>query len=407
MTVKKPRVLYLSYTGMLEPLGRSQVLSYLSRLSDEYQFDVISFEKAHDLSDSANVAAMRKDFSRWDIRWRPRRYHSRPRLLATAWDIFTLLICTLVFSVRYRPSHVHCRSYIPAMVGWLNSKITGVPYIFDMRAIWPEELVTAGRLDPGSTLYRCIRWIERRLLNNAAHAVSLTEAAVDKLLSSYTELQRDDFTVITTCVDISRFSVSEHLKNSCVFPEQPVVGTMGTLLSGWFYLDAFFNFFRVIKTMRPGARAFIVTRDDHASVREIAQNSGLDISDVDIMASDPLDIPENLAKMDMAVMFYAPDTGRAPTRLAEFLAAGVPVIGNEGVGDLARIIRSSGVGSVVKNAYCENELELVAKEFIEAYPSITGQGNCRRAAESCFSADHGSSQYRTIYRTVSDSQAVA
>ena len=41
------KVLYLSYTGMTDPLGQSQVLAYLKKLSQtgHYQFTVISFEK--------------------------------------------------------------------------------------------------------------------------------------------------------------------------------------------------------------------------------------------------------------------------------------------------------------------------------------------------------------------------
>ena len=41
-------VLYISYDGMLEPLGQSQVLSYLKRLASDRSIHLISFEKAAD-----------------------------------------------------------------------------------------------------------------------------------------------------------------------------------------------------------------------------------------------------------------------------------------------------------------------------------------------------------------------
>ena len=47
----KKCVLYISYDGILEPLGRSQILSYLKALSSEYRIHLISFEKRKDLSD--------------------------------------------------------------------------------------------------------------------------------------------------------------------------------------------------------------------------------------------------------------------------------------------------------------------------------------------------------------------
>ena len=38
-------ILYISYDGMLEPLGQSQVLAYLKRLAQKYSICLISFEK--------------------------------------------------------------------------------------------------------------------------------------------------------------------------------------------------------------------------------------------------------------------------------------------------------------------------------------------------------------------------
>jgi hypothetical protein len=46
-------VLYISYDGMLEPLGKSQVLAYLKHLVADRPIHLISFEKA---GDWANVA---------------------------------------------------------------------------------------------------------------------------------------------------------------------------------------------------------------------------------------------------------------------------------------------------------------------------------------------------------------
>ena len=44
-------ILYISYDGMLEPLGQSQVLTYLERLSSGREIHLLSFEKAADWSD--------------------------------------------------------------------------------------------------------------------------------------------------------------------------------------------------------------------------------------------------------------------------------------------------------------------------------------------------------------------
>jgi len=43
------RVLYITYDGILEPLGQSQVLNYLESLSDRHQIHLMSFEKKEDI----------------------------------------------------------------------------------------------------------------------------------------------------------------------------------------------------------------------------------------------------------------------------------------------------------------------------------------------------------------------
>ena len=49
MDLNKKNILYISMTGMTEPLGRSQVLEYLIDLSKENKIYLISFEREHDL----------------------------------------------------------------------------------------------------------------------------------------------------------------------------------------------------------------------------------------------------------------------------------------------------------------------------------------------------------------------
>ena len=400
--VVKPQVLYLSYTGMLEPLGRSQVLSYLLRLSSDYTFTLASFEKPEDLEDQAPVASLMRGLKDQGIGWMPHIYHRRPRLFATVWDLLALMYVSLRLSIRRDVCMLHCRSYIPAISAWLCGKVTRKPFIFDMRAIWPDEMVTAGRLNERSVFYKTLKWTERRLLRNAASVVSLTGAGVDHLLERYPELPREKFEVITTCVDVDRFGVPErHGLSGRLVDRQPfVVGTMGTLLSGWFYLDAFFAFFLAIKRLRSDAQMSIVTRDNQDEIRARAHRAGVGPEDINLRSATSEEMPQLLAGMDVGVMFYAPDVGRAPTRLGEFLAAGVPVVGNTGIGDLGRLIAAYEVGVVVDDVYDTASLEHAAQELLRRYEGILAEGACRRAAEDYFSVEQGAERYRQMYQSV-------
>jgi DNA-binding LacI/PurR family transcriptional regulator len=72
-------VLYISYTGLMDPLGQSQVLQYVLALGrSRHRMTVLSFEKPHALADRDRVAAMRRSCEEAGVDWRPRVWHNRP-----------------------------------------------------------------------------------------------------------------------------------------------------------------------------------------------------------------------------------------------------------------------------------------------------------------------------------------
>src|SRR5678815_964844 len=81
------RILYISYDGMLEPLGQSQVLAYLEKLAAGRTIHLISFEKPDDWKESSHREAVRRRIAAAGIAWHPLRYHKRPTAPATAYDI--------------------------------------------------------------------------------------------------------------------------------------------------------------------------------------------------------------------------------------------------------------------------------------------------------------------------------
>ena len=58
-----PGVLYISYDGMLEPLGQSQVLAYLKRLAADRPIHHISFNEVDDWITVAERERLARDIS--------------------------------------------------------------------------------------------------------------------------------------------------------------------------------------------------------------------------------------------------------------------------------------------------------------------------------------------------------
>jgi glycosyltransferase involved in cell wall biosynthesis len=395
------RVLYLSYTGLMEPLGQSQVLAYLRHLSESCTITLVTFEKAADLERKGDRDELARTCEAFGIRWLPRRYHRRPRIPATAWDVATLLWDITRLTATEGTDLVHCRSYVPAMAAWLAGKATGVPFLFDMRALWPEEMVEAGTLRRGSLTYKALLRMERHLITDAGTVVSLTQAAVRHLRSTYPESAGQRYIVIPTCVDLDRFAPRQSV------PSSFTVGSLGTIVSGWYHLDWLFRLVREARTVVPGVRLKIVTRDDPDRVREAARRNGIDPSDMVLDRAAPGEVAQKVADMSFGALFFTAGIsklGSAPTRLGEFLACGIPVMGNRGVGDMAEIIETHRVGVVVEDG---SPLSLAngiaAMREMLADPELASR--CRAVAEEHFSVERGAKAYRHAYAEAGNARA--
>ena len=127
------RVLYLSYDGLTDPLGGSQIMPYLIGLAKRgHDISVVSFEKA-EASGQAHEETGRQ-CAEANIEWLPMRYHKQPPILSTVWDVEAMK--RRVFDLHRRTGFdlVHCRSYIPALAGLALKRKRGVRFLFDMAA---------------------------------------------------------------------------------------------------------------------------------------------------------------------------------------------------------------------------------------------------------------------------------
>ncbi|WP_037202439.1 glycosyltransferase [Rhodopirellula baltica] len=390
--------LYITRNGMLEPLGQSQVLSYLRGLSDDYQITLVSFEKAEDWADTEAVQRVRDDCDRHGIRWLPQRFHHRPKVIAPAWSMLTFLWLCLREIRNGNAELIHARSYIPAAVAMVAGRLTGIPFIFDMRALWPEELLTAGRLKRGSWVHKAIVWAERHCLKRAAAVVSLTDAAVVYLQRTYPEELRDQrIVVIPTCANLDRFIPSPGQRSG-----PPIYSCIGTVMSGWFRTDWLREFFAVVAEQAPSAEFEIVTRDDPQQVRDAVDPDGLLGNRLTVFPRAPEEMPATLQRHTASAMFFTQGLsklGSSPTRMGEILGCGIPVVANEGVGDVAAMMESRGVGVLAPDASREamlatwNELKKLLLD--SALPM-----RCQTAAEEVFSLHSGTAKYREIYKRI-------
>ncbi|WP_370402017.1 glycosyltransferase [Sulfitobacter sp. JB4-11] len=389
--------LYLTRNGLLEPLGQSQVFSYLKGLSTDFSITLITYEKDADWADSDAVDRARSECEAHGITWLPQRFRPKPKIIAPAFSMIRMAWLVWREVRRGQVKLIHARSYIPAAVAKVVSRVTGVPFIFDMRALWPEELITAGRLKRDSLMHRAIAGAERVCLRDAAGVVSLTHAAVAYLERLYPDaLSTQRIAVIPTCADLSRFTMSQSQ------PTPPVHGCIGTLLSGWFRIEWLQGWIAMVAERDPTARFEILTRDDPHLVRRGIDPQGIIAERLTITSRQPHQMPEALKGQSLSVMFYTEGKskiGSSPTRMAEVLGTGLPVVANDGVGDVARIITDNRVGVLVaENTKAALNTAYDALQELMQDPDLPDR--CRAVAQDVFSLDAGTERYRALYLAI-------
>ena len=211
------RVLYISYDGALDPLGRSQVLPYLEGLAARgYAITLISFEKPDRLGAKNEVAAVRALTEGSGITWKPLRYHKRWSVAATAYDIAVGLLAALRETREPGPILIHARSYVAGLIGLLLKRLRGGTFIFDMRGFWVDERVDGGLWQKDSLLYPVGKRAERSLFREADAIVSLTESGSDVIRDlPYLRNKRPAITVIPACVTLTPPASTTRSARSC------------------------------------------------------------------------------------------------------------------------------------------------------------------------------------------------
>ncbi len=389
-------VLYISYDGMLEPLGQSQVLAYLRAQAAVRRIHLISFEKPQDWANGNERERVAQDIARAGIVWHPLRYHKWPSALATGWDIACGIAVGFWLVARHRLRIVHARSYVASVMALAIKRMTGARYLFDMRGFWADERVDGGLWPRHGRMFGVAKWFERRFLLAADHVVSLTHAAVREMARfDYLKGRMPPLTVIPTCADLTRFKPVPGTPPNTGFV-LGYVGSAGT----WYLFDEVAACFAQLLHLRPEARFLIINRGQHAYIRERLAAVGIAAQAVELATTTHAEVPRQMARMDAGIFFYRPSFSRAacaPTKLAEFLGCGIPCLANAGVGDMAELLADEKVG-VALHAFDTASMATALQQLLGLVADPATRGRCVNVAQRHFSLDQGVARYSSAYQ---------
>ncbi len=396
------RTLYVSYDGVLEPLGESQVVACLEHLSGRNRITLISFEKRQDFVETERVGEMRSRLLERGIEWVPLRYHKWPSVASTAYDVLKGIAVGALLARQRRFQVVHARGYVPALIALALKRLFAARFLFDMRGFWADEKVDAGHWSSGSWIYWVTKSWERRFFESADGIVSLTQTGLAALATLGYRIRRGiPMEVIPTCTDLQRFAPGPKdpaLMSRFGLDSHLVIGCTGTM-SNWYLREPMLECLSYLARRNDRVKILIVTRENHDQLRLDARRAGIP-DDRLVLAQAPFAaMPDYLRLMDLGLFFIKPcfsKRGSSATKLGEFLATGVPVVINDGIGDSGAIVQNHGVGVVLPSLAAE-EFETAAKAIEVLLKDPLRSRRCRETAEKYFDLKAGVEKYDALY----------
>jgi glycosyltransferase involved in cell wall biosynthesis len=395
-----PAVLYVSYDGLLEPIGHSQIFQYLQLLAKDHRIVLITFEKSIDWANVNRREALKAAVRTAGFEWVPLRYHKAPSSLAKIYDISVGLLVGLFLAVTRRVGIIHSRSGGPALaIAWPLKRLLRLRLIFDLRGFWADQRAESGFWRHDSLQFRLADRLQARALIDSDCVVSLTHAGVEfaKGLPCLQGLTKY-FEVIPTCTNLEEFTPNAAPRPAGAPFTLGIVGSVGV----WYRLDEMLDCFKRLRRLRADARLLVVNRDNHALIRDRIEAAGIPVDCVEIAAATHDAVPRAMQRMDAGIFLLkkAPSmAGVAPTKMGEFLACGVPCLANAGIGDVEAVLAEEKAGVVVQD-YSAAEKEKAVRELLALCDQPGIRQRCAEAARRRFSLEDGAAAYRRIYSTL-------
>ena len=251
--------------------------------------------------------------------------------------------------------------------------------------------------------------MERRALTAADGVVTLTHAVwpIIKQWEGLRERKHVIHEVVPCCADLNLFRFSdadrERRRRELGLNDCQVFVYSGSI-DGWYLTEQMADFFTVVLKRRADAHALWLTPAKHDRIRELMSRRGLVDSRYTVMAAKPAEVPSFLSASDAGIAFIKPCLSKqasSPTKYAEYLGCGLPLVINAGIGDSNDLVVKENSGALI--------CEFTPDEYDRATASIERfvsdqertRKHTRAVAERLFDVrDVGVKRYARLYEAV-------
>ena len=403
-------VLFISYDGMTDPLGQSQVIPYLEGLSKYgYQLIILSCEKKHNYAQNRERIA--SQLAAAQIQWYPISYTKRPPVLSTLWDVYRLRKTAAKICRNQQVQMVHTRPGIPALVGlWLKRKY-GVKFLNDIREFFADSRVDGGMWKKDHFIYGPIyRYFKRKEHEEVAASdgiVCLTYAALEIVKRWPSFKPGTPLQVIPCSADLDLFNPERigpeeqdnwRLKLG-IAPGDIVLSYLGSI-GGWYLTAEMMKFCALFWKQEPAAKFLFISPHRHEQIQSLAVKAGIPAQKIIMTTATRTQVPILLSLSTYALFFIKPCYSKlssSPTKHGEIMAMGIPLITNSGVGDVQQIVQQYESG-VVLESFDHEAMSAAIAALKKATPFDTAK--IKKGAGEFYALHNAVEKYGHLYAQV-------
>ena len=402
------KILFISYDGMTDPLGQSQVIPYLSGLTRYgFRFTILSCDKP--VTFAANkqyVDALLKDFP---IEWVSIPYHKNPPVLSSVYDYYRLKKKAIELHEKNSYDMVHTRPGLPTLVALWMKKKYGIHFLNDVRGFWADERVDGGMWNIKNPLYKKIHHFfkqhEYECMEKADYVTCLTHAAKKEMLSwNNIAGQPLPIEVIPCSADLTLFDplnidvlLKEQFRISLKIKDSDIIFSYLGSIGGWYLTEEMMQFCRMLSDKMPAARFLFISPHRHEQIIAAAEKAGLPAKKIITTHAKRHEVPVLLSFSSYSLFFIKPCYSKissSPTKHGEIMAMGIPVITNAGVGDVEEIIIKYEAGFVLENLSGDS-MRLAVQKILDN--PVFNKRKIKQGAEAFYSLERAVQLYKNIY----------
>jgi hypothetical protein len=366
-----------------------------------YKYHIISFENSRLLSPNEKKFYLNSFDSlrniaeiivvKVPIRFKPIRY-----LLILLLGSVKSFICVK----RNQIEIIHCRSNFPTIIGLIVKIFTKVNVVFDDRGLLSEEIQNKG-INFRAQFEKinekiCLRFSDRIVVVSD----KFREYLINKYCKVFPDL-KNKIIIINNAFDSARVNYSEvkryELRNKYNIENRILMTYSGKIVK-WQMFDEIVEIFKILKVIQENALLMVITPDtDEAET--ILNEKAINKNDYQIQTAIGNELGELLIQGDFGVLIREQNIINrvsSPIKFSEYLAAGLPVLISEGIGDTEQLIRKSGVGIITK-IRDKNSYNISLKKMLILLSDRSIKSKCVDVAEMNLSMIKSAEKYRGIY----------